>query len=514
VASVVHRRDPQLSYLAGGTVTGGRVDGQPLDPVEAELRVDEDELELTYTHPGRLRVVVRHTFAMGWGLRIAFSSLAAATQRVEGAELSLEPQPGCVAWALTLGATATYAVVPAAGTGPLLGGLLRLGSLQSAGGTGVQLTAFELRPDARYVLQLDWDWYENTPAFAQDRYGPVPSALVTTTGESVTVRVDEDVAVVAPAGLRAVQEGPRLELVSDIAGSFSVELRAARGTTSLQLQWVNQRAEVLRAAARAALMQPRSAAGVVRLAGVTEALVLQHALRFLHLDDPDEAVEALDLFTARLSAAGAVSPLEATYLCREFDRLGDPDLLVQAGHAVLDVAIATPGLGVAATQLCLALLVSSQSVDAVLAHLARLASQVATAPTEETAGVSEQAAALEVLAVTNGGPGATGGSAELRDLLPRIAALGLHLGAGLSGRGVTPLSPAVLSHLLAVFELLPDGSSSSMAPLWGCSAHVLARRATPELLARLEQRRPEENRPEQNRLDEAYAWLVLAVDSS
>jgi hypothetical protein len=63
---------------------------------------------------------------------------------------------------------------------------------------------------------------------------------------------------------------------------------------------------------------------------------------------------------------------------------------------------------------------------------------------------------------------------------------------------------ADLSHLVTVFQLLPDGLSAQLERRWGCSAHELARRATPELLARLE-RQP---------IGDAHAWLVLALQTS
>jgi hypothetical protein len=69
---------------------------------------------------------------------------------------------------------------------------------------------------------------------------------------------------------------------------------------------------------------------------------------------------------------------------------------------------------------------------------------------------------------------------------------------------VHPLPVAVLSHLVTVFQLLPDGLSARLGPVWGCSAHELARRAVPELLARLE------GQP----VDDAHAWLLLALQTS
>jgi hypothetical protein len=62
---------------------------------------------------------------------------------------------------------------------------------------------------------------------------------------------------------------------------------------------------------------------------------------------------------------------------------------------------------------------------------------------------------------------------------------------------------AELSHLIAVFQLLPDGVGAELDRLWGCSAHELALRARPELLARLE-RQP---------TSDAHGWLLLALQT-
>jgi hypothetical protein len=461
-----------------------------------------------------LRLVVRHTFAAGWGLRLAFVSLAVRPQQVQRAELRLEPQPGTVAWALTLGVPSAYAISPATGAGPLLGGLVRLGSFDRVSEHGWELSPFQLRPGARFAVQLQWDGYGRPRDLPQERYGDAPSALVLTTGETAQVRVDEDVAVLAPEAVDVVQGEGHLELGADTVGRHRVELRSARGTTVMDLRWVEPVADLLTWLASEALARPRTAAGIVSLRGVADALLVQQALARLQVDDPDEAAEALDLFTARLLGADRLTPLQAGYLCREFDRVGEPDLLDEAERAVLAQPVAVPGLGLAATQLCLGLIVSARPVGAVLAHLGALAERAAAAvpagrsvgwATRAAAGpsVAEQVAALELLAVTSAGPGLGGAGGPRTDATPLVAALGLHLGAGLKGRSVRPLPVAELSHLIAVFQLLPEPLSLRLRTAWGCSAGTLARRATPELLARLE------GEP----ISDAHAWLVLGQRS-
>jgi hypothetical protein len=405
VTSVRHQRSGDLSYLAGAGLGALQVDGAFLDLPDPEVLADVDEVEFVYTFPERLRVVVRHSFSAGWGMRLAFSSLSTDEVRVDWAELILRPGTGCVAWALTLGATAAYSVSAASGTGPLLGARLRLGSVDRATERGVELTSFSLRPGARYVVQLDWDWYARPRDFTADRLGDAPSALFMTTGEAVQFRVDEDVAVVEPAGVEVERLQDRIDAVSPHPGVYPFELRSARGTTVFDLHWVDSVAATLARLVPDALSGPRTAAGVTKLGSVAEALLVQHALAVGDVDDLDVAGEALDLFTARLGEPDRLTTLEAAYLCREFDRTGDADLLTAATEALLATDRPSPGLGLAATQLCLGLIVSGRTVQPVLAHLSRMvAAEIVPGQRYHQWDVSRQSAALELVAVTRGSP--------------------------------------------------------------------------------------------------------------
>jgi hypothetical protein len=503
VTSVRHQSSPGLSYLSGAVVDGLQVDGRALEPQEPEVLVDSDEVEYAYTWPGRLRLVVRHSFAVGWGLRVAFSSLAEVPQTVDRAELRLQPQPEVVPWALTLGVTTAYALLPARGFGPVLGAVLRRGSVAGASQRGLQLSPFELRAGARYVVQLQWDWYARPRDFGQERYPEAPSALSVSAGESVHLRVDEDVAVLAPDDVDVARTPETLELVAE-PGRYSFELRSARGTTALDLQWVAPVEEFLSDLVPGVLSGPRTTSGVVRLAGVADALLVQSALARSQVDDQDDAAEALDLFTARLSGAAteepvALGPLEVAYLCREFDRVGDPELLADASALLLGLPAPQPGLGLAATQLCLRLIVSNQPARAVLSRLAWLLGRLDRG---SPPSVADRAAELELMAVTFAGPGATGpGATSATDLIDRLAGLGTLLGAGLIGRAVAPRPVDELTHLVTVFQLLPDGVSDRLTAQWGCSVEALAERTLPELVARLE------GKP----VSRAHAWLALGL---
>jgi len=195
VTSVRHESRPGLNYLVGAELGPLQVDGQVLDPVEPEVMADVDEVEFSFTYPGRLKVVVRHTFAAGWGVRAAFSNLAATRSVISRAALSLEPRDGCVAWSLAMGVSGAYSISPADGAGPLLGGLLRLGSIERASPNGLELGRIDLDPGARYVLQLQWDWYATPEAFGRDRHPEVPRSTYLIEGDYVQLAVDEDVAV-------------------------------------------------------------------------------------------------------------------------------------------------------------------------------------------------------------------------------------------------------------------------------------------------------------------------------
>jgi hypothetical protein len=506
VLSVVHEEKPDLSYLAGACVGELSIGGRVVAAGVPEVLADVDEVEFVYTYPDLLRVLVRHTFAAGWGIRIVLASLAAEPQVIDRAEFILAPEQSCVAWALAGGVTTSYVLAPADGTGALLGGHLRLGTVKAVTTTGLDLGRIELAPWARYVVAMQWDWYPSPKAVGLQRFAETPRSQFLTRGESVQILLDDDVAVVAPHALVVNEVEGHLDLFSEQSGIFPVELRSARGTTTLQLAWVDPVEEMLARLVGDSLGMHRSRAGVATLAGVAEALVVQQVLALGRVDDPDDAADALDLFTARLRDQASIAALEAAFLCREFDRTGDRDLLTQASRAIMAEHSATAGTGIAATRLCLGLIVSDQPVEPVLQHLAELVDDTApgTRQPSGTVDLSAELAALELLAVTHAGPGARGVAVGSVPLIPRIAALGLHLGAGLKGRAVRPLPVAQISQLITVFGLLPDPVSAQLDSIWGCSAHALARASTPELLARLA------GEP----VGVAHAWLVLDLQTS
>lgn len=455
-------------------VTGGLLvhadDGHPLLSGRPEVRADEDEVELAWS-TGALGLVVRHTFSAGWGIRVA---LASRDEPVDLADplLTWRVPADRPAWALAAGAAGSYAVLPADGTGPLLGGVLRSGALPAVDAAGLRLGPVRLAAGSRYVVQWQWDLHPGPRSLSRGRHPQVPRRLDLTPDEAVVVDAGEDEALVLPDGLEVERSRGQVELSSWTPGRYPVELRAARGTTSYELRVGAPLDDLMAARALAALEQPRTAAGVVRLPDVDAALAVQRALAAAVLPDVELAEEALDLWTARLPEDDALEPRTVGHLCGEHTRTGDPALLERAEQALLAARAPAPGLGLAATQLCLALLLAGRPVAPVLQHLAGLA---VAADREPLAGpLPEQAALLELEVVTTARSGPVGTGAGAARVQQRVAALGGWLGAGLPGRAVQPLPLDQLAHLCAVLALLPESAAGVHHSRWGCTAHELA----------------------------------------
>ena len=494
---VGHPARPSLRYLTMPALPPPTLDGQVLGWEPAAVHADADELEVMST-AGPVSAVLRHTFVGGWGCRLILS--AAEPVRLDSFLLPMQAGPGCVAWGLAAGAEADFTVHPSDGQGPLLGGVLRLGSVAQITASGSTLGMVELSPGARYVLHWQWDWYATPRSFGKGRHPDLPPASAFFVGEPADFVCGEDVAVLPDEDLELLQTGHRYSLVADRSRTGALELRSARGRTALELAWVPSVAEVLVAQAEAALDRPRTRAGIVRLDAIAEGLLVQHTVSAGLLEDPDLASEALDLYTARLLDGGPLAALHATYLSGEYDRTGDPDVLHAARRAVLAEHHPTRGLGFAAMRLCVALTAANQDLAPLLQHLHRTATDL---PPWQASSLATTAAAVELLAVTDAGPGASGAAGRRADIVQGAAALGLRLGAGLPGEPVAPLPAPELAYLIAVLSLLPDQLSGPLQELWGCSAPALARRATPGLITRLAASPP----------GEAHAWLSLALQT-
>lgn len=505
VTSVRHRVGGGAAYLSSLGDVVVRTGGSTVPWSAPEVALDVDEVEVV-RRSGDLRLVVRHSFAAGWGLRVTLSNAGTEPRSLEDVLLSWRLPSGRPAWALAAGATGSVAVLPADGVGPLLGGVLRVGSVQRIDDAGLHVGPVVLEPRARYVEQWHLDFHASPRAFERLVQAEVPRRLDITLDEVVTLTADEDAALVLDAGLHAETVRGQLELTALTAGRYEVESRSARGVTRYELGVADPLQTTLGDAASAVLAGPRTGAGTLRIADVDAALVVQHALtRGVQPDDQFAAEDGLDLFGSRLSEDGPYDPRTIAFLCGEHTRTSDPEPLAWATRGVLSAPRPEPGLGVAATRVCLARLLVGRPVAPVVDHLRALAAEAAVAPATDPR--REQAALLELEVVTMPQPGPIPVG-----VLARTVALAGWLGAGLRGRAVPPLPLDDLGHLATVLALLPESVDVELGRRWGARAHELARRAQVEVLVRLGDERAD--RLTHDVVGPAHGWLVLAAQPS
>jgi hypothetical protein len=447
-----------------------------------------DEVEFRYLGREDLGVVVRHSFSGGWAIRVTFvNNILEPLSLV--AELAWVPAAASPAWALAAGATGAYAVPGPDGMGPLLGGELVLGTCDAIGPESIGLGRFLLGPLGRQVVQWRWDWFRGPSAFETARSAAVPRDLVLPAGETALLAADDDEAVVAP-GVDLVRRGGQLELCSSDPQRVSVEVSSRRGVTYYEMDWVAPLDELLVEIGDPLLAGPRNRTGVIRLADVNAALVAQRLLRIGGAGDPDDLDDALRLFSSRLEPEAVTDGRGIAFLCGEFVRLGEEDLLERATVALRQLADPVPGLGLAAAQLCVARLSLGWAIEPVLRHL--------TALVEAGAADSDLAAtavALELQLV--GAPR----FAEERRVEAWSTRVGAGLGAGLPGRPVRPLPLDSQAYLATVLGLLPEPLASRIQPAWGCRPGDVVRRAEAEVLVRLGGQPP----------TTAHSWLIMGA---
>lgn len=481
-----------VSYLVAGGPVRVWVDGAAVSWSEPTLAADVDEAEFGFTSESGLGLVVRHSFTADWGVRLAFANHTLDPVTVS-AELAWAPAAECPAWALPAGATGAYAILGPDGRGPLLGGDLVLGTCDRVTTTVIGLGRLELGSLERRVVQWRWAWFPNPGTFNRNRFSAVPRDLVLPENESARIVADEDTAVVAP-GVETLRRGPHLELSSTGGHRVTVEVRSRRGVTDFDLEWVEPLDEALTVLGDALLAGPRSRAGVVVLPDVDAALVIQRLLVRGQAGDPDQADDALGLFTTRAADAPGGDGRRPSLLCGEFERTGDPDLLERATADLLGLDRPAPGLGLAAVQVCVARLSLGWSLGPVLAQLGRLAGAA------DSDGLDRLAADLE-LRLTAAPRGADGDPESGRWVGAGIRRIGAVLGAGLRGRPVRPLPVDQQAYLAVVLGLLPEGLGTRSRPEWGVAPHDVARRVEAQVLARLAGGPPRA----------AHGWLIMGA---
>ena len=361
----------EASYLVGGGRVKVLLGGTDVSWPDPTVAADVDEVEFGFTEAEGLGLVVRHSFAADWGVRVALVNHTLEPLSLT-AELAWAPAPESPAWALAAGVTGVYAIPGPDGTGPLLGGELVLGTCVGASERGIGLGRVELGPLERWVVQWRWAWYANPRTFSRNRFATVPRDLVLPDTETARILADDDAAVVAP-GVDTARRGPHLELSSPGPQRVGVEVRSHRGVTAYDLEWVGSLDDVLAQLADGLLEGRRSRAGVPVLGDVDAALAVQHLLARGWLSTPDQADDALGLFTARAADSDPVDGRGVGLLCGEFERTGDPDLLDYATKHLLELDRPVPGLGLAAAQVCVARLTQDWPLDPVLTHVGRVA---------------------------------------------------------------------------------------------------------------------------------------------
>ncbi|HSU35399.1 MAG TPA: hypothetical protein VLJ88_07045, partial [Propionibacteriaceae bacterium] len=313
ISRVVAEPEASTSYLTGGPVIAtlaGRIVEWSIPSVAADV----DEIEFGYGSAGELRLLVRHAFTSGWGVRIVLTNAGDADLELSSCVLTWEPRLDHPAWALAAGVTGAMAIQPPGGGGPLLGGRLTMGTCAAAGPDGLQFGPLSLARGGRYVLAWQWDWYRTARAFDQGSAPSVPRRFYLPVDHAVSIASDPDEAVVAE-GLHVEPVRGQLELSSAVAGRFAIAVNSARGVTRYAVDWVDPREVLLEAAAVEAMAQPTTGAGLVRLADVDAALVVQWAVIRGSFAHPYPAEDALEVFAAGMAETESADPRLAGFLC-------------------------------------------------------------------------------------------------------------------------------------------------------------------------------------------------------
>jgi hypothetical protein len=494
IAGVWAEARSATSYLEGGGRVAVWIDGAEVERSEPTVSIDVDEAEFRYLGRADLGMVVRHSFTAGWAIRVSFVNHTMQPLTL-GAELAWQPAPTSPARALAAGATAAYAIPWPDGTVPVLGGELVLGTCDAISAKGIGLGPITLGPLGRHVVQWRWDLFDRALAFGHARFPSVPHDLVLLVGDLTLIAADDDEAVVTP-GLDLARRGGELELLSSVPQRVAVQVSSSRGVTDYDMEWVVPLDEMLIDIGEPLLAGPRNRAGLLRLADLDAAMVAQRLLTVGAAGAPDDADDALRLFSSRMEQSAVTDGRGVAFLCGEFERLGEEDLLERATAALLELADPVPGLGLATVQVCTARLTLGWPVEPLLTRLRAL-----SAADDPGADVGHTAIALELSLVAAPRSVGTVGLDDLQRAEEWSTRVGDGLGAGLLGRPIRPLPVDKQAYLATVLGLLPEPLGSRVRHDWACRPHDVARRAQAEVLAQLVRRPP---RP-------AHSWLIMGA---
>ncbi|HEY5784708.1 MAG TPA: hypothetical protein VIT65_08020 [Microlunatus sp.] len=528
LSSVAPRRRPDRSFLDAVDIGACRRSGVDVSWAEPEVEIDTDEVAVRRRSAG-LELTVRHSFSTGWTTRLLLVNTGSTDYRLDRISLVVRPAAGHRVSAQAAGSRLCWAAQATDGEGPVLAARLAAGAVDLVTGDALELGPLRLAAGQRYVAQLRWELFATPRSVV---VGPGRDVLVERTtyevGESVQLPADPDAALVTPPGVAVdvveeVEHAGR-EVFAVEPGHHRVELRSADGDVRLDLSWVYPLADQLSRWASDVLGGPRTPAGIVALETLPDALVLQAALGAGDVDDDDQAGDALDRLTARLTdevsgegAAVSTNPLSVLYLLGEHGRTGDDDVLAAAldreGQLLAIHGPPLPGLGLAVLRTVLA--VGGTGAQERLPPLLRRA--VLRVERLPPAGDgADQAAELELLLAVR--PLLPDDHPAHQRLLTLVRALGAALGSGLPGRLLTPPPVAEHAHLVAVLRMLPEQGSAEpglvgVTRSWGAPPSLLAHRQTLELLDRLTGPAAADpwsaGRADGGRVGPAAAWLAL-----
>lgn len=508
-ARVGHRARPELDFLATRNEPGPMVIADLTQQWEfAGLVTDVDETEARYAVAGRpeIEYTIRNTFAGNWLQRHMVLNTSSSAITIEDLVLELQPAAGYVGWAWAAPTETSWAVQPADGTGPVLSGELTQGTVSNRDIDGFHTGSMVLPPGRRLVLQWRISVVAQAPAVGARRTLSPTTELPPNEPYEID---DPDVAVLVDDPLSLHTDGNCQMVISDHPGRYPIELRSARGTSRIELSWVPSTDDLLTEIGGGWLQGDRSAAGVALLPGAGAALGLQQAFIGRLGDVGDEAEDALALHTSRLLGQDRLSIMEQAFLAQEAVRTGDQEPLQRAMTALLAVTEPQPGLGLAATRVCIAELTAGGDPSPVLQRLFALAA--GAGPTETGSGddhLLSAAVRLEMITVT----GPADGSDAVTSL-PSALAVGAELGAGLPGHRIGRIGPPSAVYAAAVLDLLPDALGPELEQRWGTTPHELAQRTRNAALADALWPPSTGDRPPSvtadGELSEVVGWLVL-----
>lgn len=503
---------PGQDYLAAQHVPGelimdSRV--QRWEPVGLITDIDETEARYAVTDHPEIEYTVRNSFAGHWQQRHMLVNTSSATVRIDRWELTLPPADDCVGWASAIGGDAFWSVQPADGRGPLLVGELVQGvvnELVPGNRPGFATGGILLPANRRVVLQWRIDTAADTVHITRSRQPVLSGRTELGINEPYEI-ADPDSAVVTDDPVIVSTEGNLQVVMSGRAGRYPVELRSGRGTTRIDLAWVPD-ADALITELSRSWLDRRSGAGVGVIPGPGAALGLQRAVVGRLTDEVDDAEDALALHTERLLDRTPMSIMDQAFLAQESVRTGDPAPLQRARSQLLETGLPRPGLGLAATRICLAELALGGSPADVIIKLRELATSgqevLATDADDHVEHLVRTASRLELTTVTGPSAGRT-----TDEVIDSALAVGAELGSGLPGARIGGLAPGAACYAAAVLDLLPDGFGSQLERWWGITAHALAERTRTSALAEALFPREEGPTPSAHELDETIGWLVL-----